>query len=141
MFFWLSNSATDFIQMFPGVYLRIFVGMVILCDFVGVLFFICFSFSMAASHIDMLIYNTTTIGSGTKAVVKSTGEAYFGYVRNKFDFGYLFNLRAVGLLGPMFWLPVANNNKYEGYYFPELQKSREYLEIKFAKNVTCIKDG
>jgi len=139
--FWVWNDSATFFNNISGVNLQLLIAGVIGVDFCAVVFFMIFAGTMASAHLEFIIHNLTTLddlhlGAGHAGRVNHVGKA-----RSPYDFGIFFNLRALGFLNWRFWLPLASDNKYEGYFYPKFNESREFIPIKFENKVKCIKDG
>lgn len=136
---WLYTSSIDFLSDNFSIPFRPVFAVIILGDFLVVVSFMFFAGGMAFTHWTYLQQNLTTLDDLGYNLKQSRAD--IGRVRSKYDFGQIYNLRRAGFLEWTWWLPIAHREKYEGYVWHELGKSREHFGFSGTRKMSVVKDG
>lgn len=106
---------------------------ILLVDVFSTASFMLFAANMFIVHFDYCLKNATTL--------EDMGGTFSKINRNPFDWGVLYNLKAIGVLGWLFWFPTLNLDKYEGYYSPRIDRPELVIEKRGVRGIEAVVKG
>lgn len=137
-FKWLYTSSASTLHSLSFASRLSFI-LFLLVDFVAIVSLLTFCIYMLFYNIKFIRGNLTTLDWYKERADQVTREGYSvsGRIRSRlltdvgvFDFGVFHNLRAFGLDDWLFWLPKRQEDFYEGYYYPQLDRPSESVPFR-----------